>query len=187
MAETRYSSYAQWSSNYQFVVYIPSNIGLPSPSYYWHIIQDSSSNYYLMPLASSNSVCSNITSVSVPSGSTWYDSDIDFSSGNSFYYELTSLDNVSSPTRFSTNFRRPTIANTSDMSSLCSIVRTYGSFNANRLIINTYEYEEPSSGSGGSYDDTNLISAVLMIPATLICLACMAVIFKMFINRRVRG
>lgn len=182
-----YSSSAQWSSNYGFVVYVPSSTGLPSPSYYWYVVLDSSNNYYLMPFASSNTVCSNITNVTVNDNGTWYDPDIDFSQGNSFYYKLSPLDTGSSVNRFSTDFRRPVVSSSSNMSSLCNSVKSWSSFNANRVIINTFSYDESSNSGSGSYDDTNLISAILMIPATIICLACMACIFKMFINKRVRG
>jgi len=133
----RFSSSAQWSSNYGFVVYIPSSSGLPAPSYYWYVVQDSSNNYYLMPFASSNTVCSNITTVNVNNNETWYDSDIDFSTGDSFYYPLTALDTGSTVYRYSTNFRRPVVSNISSMKSLCSTVRSWSSFNANRVIINT--------------------------------------------------
>lgn len=49
-----------------------------------------------------------------------------------------------------------------------------------------YEYEESSSG-GGSTDISPLIPAILMIPATIIVVCFFSVIYKMFINRRIRG
>lgn len=40
---------------------------------------------------------------------------------------------------------------------------------------------------GGSYDDTNLVNAVLMIPSVLLVVCFFSAIYKIFINRRLRG
>ena len=50
-----------------------------------------------------------------------------------------------------------------------------------------YEYEQAESGSGGSTDITPLIPAILMIPATIIVICFFSVIYKMFMNKKVRG
>ena len=50
-----------------------------------------------------------------------------------------------------------------------------------------YEYEQAEAGSGSSCDISPLVPAILMIPATLIVLATFSIIYKMFMNRKVRG
>lgn len=50
-----------------------------------------------------------------------------------------------------------------------------------------YEYEQSESTGGGSTDISPLIPAILMIPATIIVFGMFSIIYRMFINRRVRG
>lgn len=47
--------------------------------------------------------------------------------------------------------------------------------------------DSDSSGGSINFDDSNIVSSILFIPATLIVLSFFAVIYKIFINRRTRG
>lgn len=187
MAE-KYIPFASFSnSNNQWYFTIPSTTLLPVYDPYWAIVKDSSEKYYLMPFANGTSyVCSNISTRTLTNfeSSGFFDDSIDFTSGDSVYFELDTV----GTSRFSTDFRKPVVSNVNDMKTLCNSVVTYTGNNTNsgRLIINKFVIQE-SSPSGGSTDITPLIPAILMIPATLIVLGMFSIIYRMFINRRVRG
>ena len=177
------------NSSVQFYFTLPNSSGLPANDGYWAVVKDSNSDFYLMPFTSSaNWSCSGIATKNVSNGSDLFDSDIDFTQGNSFYYKLSTIGSYSSSNRrFTANFRRPIVANTTDISAICSTVSTYSSFaSTNIFFINSY-IEEESTPTGGSCDITPLVPAILMIPATLIVLATFTIIYKMFMNRKVRG
>lgn len=185
MAE-KYIPFASYgSSTLQWGLTIPTNTLLPQYDYNWAIVQDSSQNYYLMPFTG-GFTCSYVStrSLNLLESSGWFDDSIDFTSGDSFYFPL----DLISTGRFSTDFRKPIVSTVSDMQTLCNSVTTYtgGNSTASRLIINKFEIQE-STPSGGSTDITPLIPAILMIPATLIVLGMFSIIYRMFINRRIRG
>lgn len=187
MAE-KYIPFATYSnSTNQWYFTMPSTTLLPVYDPYWAVVKDSSDNYYLMPFANgTNYVCSNISTrpMSLLESSGFFDDSIDFTNGDSFYFKLDSLGTG----RFSTDFRKPVVSTASAMQTLCSSTTTYTGNNTTtgRLIINKFEIQE-SAPSGGSCDITPLVPAILMIPATLIVLATFTIIYKMFMNRKVRG
>lgn len=79
----------------------------------------------------------------------------------------------------------------SDVSSFCSSVVSTSSTESYSLIYSTFDFEYDNSGSGGSgggsTDISPLVPAILMIPATMIILGMFTIIYRMFINRRIRG
>lgn len=185
MAE-KYIPFASYgSSTLQWGFTMPTTALLPQYDYNWAIVRDSQNNDYLMPFSGGFS-CSYITTknMSLLESSGWFDDSIDFTSGDSFYFPL----DLISTGRYSTDFRKPTVSTASSMQSLCSSVITYtgGNSTAGRLIINKFEIQE-STPSGGSTDITPLVPAILMIPATMLILGMFTIIYRMFINRRVRG
>ena len=187
---SNYIPFATYSSSTnQYYLTIPSSSLLPVYDPYWAVVKDSSDNYYLMPFNGTFSSCSSITtkSLTLMENSGFYDESIDFSSGDSFYYELTNID-TNLATRFYTDFRKPVVSTANEMRSLCSSITTFsgGNTNTSRYIINKFEISSGSSESS-SCDISPLIPAILMIPATLIVIACFSIIYRMFINRRVRG
>lgn len=187
---SEYIPFATYSSSTnQYYLTIPNSSLLPVYDPYWAVVKDSSDNYYLMPFNGSGFTCSNITtkSLTLMENSGFYDESIDFSSGDSFYYELSNIDS-NLTTRFYTDFRKPVVSTANDMKTFCSSITTFSGNNTNtsRYIINKFEIEQ-SSNSGGSTDITPLIPAILMIPATLIVLGMFSIIYRMFINRRIRG
>lgn len=77
----------------------------------------------------------------------------------------------------------------SSCSSL-TVLSTSNSVSNTRFIPKfTYSVSSGSddSGSGGSTDISPLVPAILMIPATIIVVCFFSVIYKMFMNRKVRG
>lgn len=181
-----FSSYS--SSTNQFYITVPSSTLMPIYDSYWAIVQDTNSNYYLMPFNGSGFTCSNINtrSMNLFESSGFYDDSIDFSSGDSFYYELTRLGQYDN--RYSTDFRKPVVSTASSMQALCNSVITYSGNNTNssRFIINKFEIEE-NSNTGGSCDISPLVPAILMIPAAMLVIAFYTIIYRMFINRRIRS
>lgn len=74
--------------------------------------------------------------------------------------------------------------------SSLTVLSTESSVNNTRFIPKfSYSVSSGSddSGSGGSTDISPLIPAILMIPATIIVVCFFSVIYKMFMNRKVRG
>ena len=65
---------------------------------------------------------------------------------------------------------------------------TYVNANSLTSMVNncSFTYDDSSSGSS-SFNDSNIVSAILMIPATLLVLAFFTCIYRIFINRRTRG
>lgn len=192
-----YYPYAQFSSssNQFFLTGFPTSSNLPTSNAPWAVVSDSNGDWYLMPFNYSGFQCSNINSIS---GITYFssyqpdffDSSVDFSSGETFYYKLTPLFSSysSSNARWSTDFRKPIVDTVANAKTLCSSVYTYSNNTSlNRFIINYVEIPENSGSSGGSTDISPLIPAILMIPATLIILGMFSIIYRMFINRRIRG
>lgn len=187
---SKYIPFASYSnSSNQYYLTIPSSALLPVYDPYWAIVKDSSDNYYLMPFNGSGFTCANITTklLDLMESSGFYDESIDFSNGDSFYYELSNID-TNLTTRFYTDFRKPVVSTANQMKTLCSSTMTYSGNNTNtsRYIINKFEISSGSNESS-SCDISPLIPAILMIPATLIVIACFSIIYRMFINRRVRG
>ena len=171
------------SSTNQYFVTIPSTTLMPMYDPYWAVVKDSSNNYYLMPFNGTFTSCSNITtkSLSLMENSGFYDESIDFSNGDSFYYELTNLDS-NLTTRFSTDFRKPVVSTASEMRSLCSSITTYSGANTNttRLIISKFELASEDSGDS-SCDISPLVPAILMIPAAMLVIAFFTIIYLRFL------
>lgn len=193
-----YYPFAQWSSssNQFYLTGLPTTSNLPISNAPWAITTDSNGDWYLMPFNYSGFQCSNINSISGLSNYSnfqpeFFDSSIDFSSGDTFYYKLTPLftSYSSSNARWTTDFRKPIVDSVANVQSLCSGVYTYSNNTAtSRFIINYVELPDDSgSGSGGSTDITPLIPAILMIPATLLVISFFKIIFNMFMNKKVRG
>lgn len=198
METGRSFSISYLNSTNQFVVFGGqiSSLGLPNPDPYWKKVEGTDGNFYLMPFTSSTTInCDQISTKNLSDLVNYKIIDYsasDISGMETFYFPINVLASNSYNERYSTDFRKPTLSTKADAIALCSTVSTFGNNNtfiSNTGVINEFSYsvDSGSGDSGSSFDDSNLVSAILMIPATIICLACMAVIFKMFINRRVRG
>lgn len=90
------------------------------------------------------------------------------------------------------DFRNP-IFKDSPVVNSCSNYTTISISNGvnNVRLYNSYSYSVNDSGGdsggGGSTDINSLIPAILMIPATIIVISFFSIIYRMFINRRIRG
>lgn len=121
--------------------------------------------------------------------------DVVLNSSTSYYlFFPVSYFNGSNPNSYgykaSVDTRHPIIrSNLDDVSSFCDSVVSTSTNETYSLIYSTFDfdYSDSGSGGGGSTDITPLIPAILMIPATLIVLGMFSIIYRMFINRRVRG
>lgn len=99
------------------------------------------------------------------------------------------IDNSTSQGKFYIDTYNPVIG--PDINTLtCSSKTWYGNSISNNYFqfTTSYDLEVVDSGGGDTtIDATGLAPAILMIPATLIILAFFSVIYKMFMNRKMRG
>lgn len=196
---SKYNTGNEW---YAFPVsYFTSNgVDTPTGNSGWRIISDGTNLYF----SYYGSTCSNANTISYSNLKFLYNNgfinvpnfdNLDSSVGYYLYFPVTPINGISaSSTSYSyssviVDSKNPIIRTSVDnISSFCSTIpsssnNTVSSHKA--YISYSIDISDDSGSSSDNYND--LISAILMIPATIICLACMSVIYKMFINRRTRG
>lgn len=189
-----------FSASSKLTLINPLGVTSLSPNYVGYVFKDSD-NKYFMGVYNSQSVqpqscpaSSDIFSISTSYWATFkslmspYFNDIPTSSPaltSSLYFPVVLGDSDLSDFYALVDVRNPIFDSRDNVAGKCSQILSRGSYDPIARV--KFSVEVSSSGGGASFDDTNLISAILMIPATLICLSCMYCIFKMFINKRVRG
>lgn len=166
-----------------------------------YLFKDSSNNYHVGSYNSTNanvSSCPTADNILTISSSSDFDSyksyyskygvdtsswSYDYSVGTYSIYFDAALDSENwNAYTYSVDISNMHIVPRSDVSSMCSSVVSNASY---YLVANSTFSISDSGSSSDNYND--LISAILMIPATIICLACMSVIYKMFMSRKLRG
>lgn len=163
---------------------------------YWIAHLDSGGHAYLS--MTNNSSCQSLTcpfkkSISYTNWSSWSNSwrdyfDTDFSQVELVtnapvfpYFELTPYTStVDGQTYYTLNPRdiKFTVEAPTDIASILA---------GGRVLIEPYSFTYTESESSSSSDYSTISSAIMMIPATMFCLAFFFIIFKLFINKRVRG